>query len=72
MAKKSPPDATEWFINHLEEEARQLQSTLPSIKPTSMKRLRIRHGAETMALSMGIKSIAHTPPDKLYLWSVKR
>ncbi len=65
-------NAMDWFVGKMEREAGQVQKILPKLKPTSTALYHIRHGAEMMALSMGIKRIAYTSPDRLYLWSVKR
>jgi hypothetical protein len=64
--------ALDWFVNKMEREPKQVQKRLAQLKITSAGNYHIRHGAEIMALSMGIKRVAHVPPDRLYQWSVKR
>jgi hypothetical protein len=70
--KEEPESATEWFISHLEEEAKLLEQVLPTLKGCSVALFRIRHGAEIMAVCMGVKSFSNAAPNKLYRWSIRQ
>jgi len=65
-------DATEWLIDKIARESKQVQRRLAQLKISSMARFHIRHGAEVMAVSMGIKRLAHVSADRLYQWSASR
>lgn len=60
------------FFDNIEVEAERVKQALGQLKVTSVRRYHITHGAETMALSMGIKRISNTSADRLYLWAFKR
>jgi hypothetical protein len=67
--EQSTPD---WFAEKLEGEALQVGETLRRLRRGCAGRMHLTHAAQTMALSMGIRRIAHVPADRLYLWSARR
>jgi hypothetical protein len=73
-AKRSPKkqSATEWYIEQVKGEAERVRVELARINKNSGPRYHIEHGAEIMALSMGVNRIANVPADQLMLKALGR